>query len=47
MYAIAFDLKIDDLKKNYGDSYNKGLRWNSTGIGNTGFWMDTGQFICE
>lgn len=20
MYAIAFDLKIDDLKKNYGDS---------------------------
>ena len=23
MYAIAFDLKIDDLKKNYGDSYNR------------------------
>lgn len=23
MYAIAFDLKIDDLKKNYGDLYNK------------------------
>ncbi|MDE7426122.1 MAG: virulence protein [Lachnospiraceae bacterium] len=22
MYAIAFDLKIDDLKKNYGDPYN-------------------------
>lgn len=21
MYAIAFDLKIDDLKKNYGESY--------------------------
>lgn len=23
MYAIAFDLKIDDLKKNYGEPYNK------------------------
>lgn len=23
MYAIAFDLKIEDLKKNYGDPYNK------------------------
>ena len=23
MYAIAFDLKIDDLKKNYGDPYNR------------------------
>jgi len=23
MYAIAFDLKIDDLKKIYGDPYNK------------------------
>ena len=23
MYAIAFDLKIDDLKKEYGDPYNK------------------------
>jgi virulence-associated protein VapD len=22
MYAIAFDLVIDDLKKNYGDPYN-------------------------
>lgn len=23
MFAIAFDLKIDDLKKNYGEPYNK------------------------
>ena len=23
MYAIAFDLKIDDLKKNYGDTDNR------------------------
>jgi virulence-associated protein VapD len=23
MYAIAFDLKIDDLKKHYGDPYNE------------------------
>ena len=23
MYAIAFDLKIDDLKREYGDPYNK------------------------
>ncbi len=23
MYAIAFDLKIDDLKNHYGDPYNK------------------------
>jgi len=22
MYAIAFDFKIDDLKREYGDSYN-------------------------
>lgn len=22
MYAIAFDLKIDELKKAYGDPYN-------------------------
>lgn len=22
MYAIAFDMKIDDLRKNYGDPYN-------------------------
>lgn len=23
MYAIAFDLKVDDLKKHYGEPYNK------------------------
>ena len=23
MYAIAFDLKIDDLKKAYGEPYNR------------------------
>lgn len=23
MYAIAFDLRIDDLKKNYGEPYNE------------------------
>lgn len=23
MYAIAFDLKIDDLRREYGDPYNK------------------------
>lgn len=23
MYAIAFDLKTDDLKKEYGEPYNK------------------------
>ena len=23
MYAIAFDLKIDDLKREYGEPYNK------------------------
>lgn len=23
MYAIAFDLKVEDLKKNYGEPYNK------------------------
>ncbi|VWL85879.1 endoribonuclease VapD [Oceanivirga miroungae] len=23
MYAIAFDLKIEDLKKHYGEPYNK------------------------
>ena len=23
MYAIAFDLKIDDLKREYGDPYNR------------------------
>lgn len=23
MYAIAFDLKVEDLKKNYGEPYNR------------------------
>jgi CRISPR-associated endonuclease Cas2 len=23
MYAIAFDLKVEDLKKHYGEQYNK------------------------
>lgn len=23
MYAIAFDLRVEDLKKNYGEPYNK------------------------
>lgn len=36
MYAIAFDLKIDDLKKNYGDPYNSAydeIRQELEGLG--------------
>lgn len=36
MYAIAFDLKIDDLKKNYGEPYNKAydeIRQELEGLG--------------
>jgi virulence-associated protein VapD len=44
MYAIAFDLKIDDLKKEYGEPYNKaydeirqelellGFEWTKEGV---------------
>ena len=36
MYAIAFDLKIDDLKREYGEPYNKAydeIRQELEGIG--------------
>lgn len=36
MYAIAFDLKIDDLKKNYGEPYNPAydeIRQEMDGLG--------------
>lgn len=44
MYAIAFDLKIDDLKKTYGEPYNRaydeikqelealGFEWTQGGV---------------
>ena len=36
MYAIAFDLKIDDLKKHYGEPYNRAydeIRQELEGLG--------------
>jgi len=36
MYAIAFDLKIDDLKKTYGEPYNRAydeIRQESEALG--------------
>jgi virulence-associated protein VapD len=37
LYAIAFDLNIDDLKDNYGEDYNKAYDVISQELENLGF----------
>ena len=46
MYAIAFDLKIDDLKKFYGDPYNGAYDEIKRELGQLGFeWMQGSVYI--
>lgn len=46
MYAIAFDLKIDDLKLNYGEPYNKAYDEIRQELENLGFeWTQGSVYI--
>ena len=46
MYAIAFDMKIDDLKKNYGDPYNAAYDEIRQEMSNLGFdWAQGSLYI--
>lgn len=46
MYAIAFDMKIDDLKKNYGDPYNAAYDEIRQEMNNLGFdWTQGSLYI--
>jgi len=46
MYAIAFDLKIDDLKKAYGDPYNGAYDEIKKELGQLGFtWTQGSVYI--
>ena len=44
MYAIAFDLKIDDLRKEYGDPYNKAYDEIRQELESIGFESIQGNF---
>lgn len=43
MYAIAFDLKIEDLKKSYGEPYNKAYDEIRTELETLGFEWTQGS----
>ncbi|MCL2593754.1 MAG: virulence protein [Defluviitaleaceae bacterium] len=43
MYAIAFDLKIDDLKKSYGEPYNGAYDEIKRELGELGFEWTQGS----
>ena len=43
MYAIAFDLKIDDLKKSYGEPYNGAYDEIKRELGEFGFEWTQGS----
>ena len=46
MYAIAFDLKIDDLKKSYGEPYNGAYDEIKRELGSLGFeWTQGSVYI--
>ena len=46
MYAIAFDLKIDDLKREYGDPYNGAYDEIRQELENIGFeWTQGSVYI--
>ena len=48
MYAIAFDLKIDDLKKEYGDPYNGAYDEIRQELENIGFeWTQGSVYISK
>jgi virulence-associated protein VapD len=46
MYAIAFDLKIEDLKKHYGEPYNNAYNELSRELSTLGFeWAQGSLYI--
>ncbi|MDR1939572.1 MAG: virulence protein [Clostridiales bacterium] len=46
MYAIAFDLKIEDLKKHYGEPYNNAYNEIQTELEALGFsWIQGSVYI--
>ena len=46
MYALAFDLKIDDLKKSYGEPYNGAYDEIKRELGQYGFeWTQGSLYI--
>lgn len=46
MYAIAFDMKIDDLKRNYGEPYNAAYDEIRQEMSNLGFdWAQGSLYI--
>ena len=48
MYAIAFDLKIDDLKKEYGEPYNQAYDEIRQELENIGFsWTQGSVYISK
>jgi virulence-associated protein VapD len=48
MYAIAFDLKIDDLKKHYGDPYNGAYTELSKELESLGFkWAQGSLYVSK
>ena len=48
MYAIAFDLKIDDLKKEYGDPYNRAYDEIRQELESVGFeWTQGSVYISK
>lgn len=48
MYAIAFDLKIDDLKKHYGEPYNNAYNELSRELSALGFdWAQGSLYISK
>ena len=48
MYAIAFDMRIDDLKKNYGEPYNSAYDEIRQEMDNLGFeWTQGSLYISK
>jgi virulence-associated protein VapD len=48
MYAIAFDLKIEDLKKHYGDPYNGAYAEISKEMEAVGFiWQQGSLYVTK
>ena len=48
MYAIIFDLKIDDLKKEYGDPYNRAYDEIRQELESVGFeWTQGSVYISK
>lgn len=46
-YAIAFDMKVDELKKNYGDPYNPAYKEIEKELAAFGFQWTQGSLYIE